>query len=143
MTTSPNPSLTATSKNLHQLVSGATDYAIGTAVQRNSFFVNEVPPQFQVETDEQVLSLVLHQLLNTIVCHTRNSCIRIKAQEYEDIIFISIRDNSSYSDYTTNDKLSEAKLLAKKMNGNIIVRNLEDRFTNVLLSFPNFPKTAC
>jgi len=137
--TTPNTSLP---KNLHQLVSLAVENSVLTAVQRNSFIVNDVPREFQIATDEKILAAILNSLLITVVNHTKHSCIRIKAKEYDDIICVFIRDNSTYSDYASTSNLEQVKLLAKKMNGNVSIRNMEDKFTSILLSFPNFPKAA-
>jgi len=129
-------------RNLFQLVRIAADKSKLTAVQRNSFIINDVPRDFQIISDESILAAILNNLLSTVVSNTENSCIRIKATEYEDIISIYIRDNSSYSNYAVNANLEQAKILARKMNGSLTIRNMEEKFTTILLSFPNFPFMA-
>ena len=139
MKATATPAPAVISKNLHQLVGLAADNSMSTAVKRHSFIINEVPPEFKIATDEEMLSLILNSLVSTVVSNTEHSCIRIKANEYEDIVFVSIRDNSSYSANRMDNNMDIIKMLAKKMNGNVIVRNMEDKFTTILLSFPNFP----
>jgi len=129
-------------RNLFQLVRIAADKSKLTAVQRNSFIINDVPRDFQIISDESILAAILNNLLSTVVSNTENSCIKIKATEYEDIISIYIRDNSSYSNYAVNANLEQAKILARKMNGSLTIRNMEEKFTTILLSFPNFPFMA-
>lgn len=140
--TNPDSVKTHSSKNLHKLVSMTAGNLIPTAVQRNSFIVNDIPRDFQIVTDEVILANILNCLLSTVVSHSKHSCIRISAKEYGDIIFVSVRDNGSFSDYTVSGNLEEANLLAKKMNGAVSIRDKQDKFTTILLSFPNFPKAA-
>ena len=83
MKTQPDPVMTSIPKNLHQLVGNAVDNSMPTAVQRNSFIVNEVLREFQIATDEKILATILNSLLSTVVSHTKHSCIRIKAKEYD------------------------------------------------------------
>jgi hypothetical protein len=142
MKTKQDPEMAPILKNLHQLVGLAVGNSMSAAVQRNSFIVNEVPREFHIGTDEKILSTVLNSLLNTVVSNSKHSCIRIKAKEYEDIIFVSVRDYSSPGNYDINGNLEEVKMLAKKMNGSVSIDNLETKFTTILLSFPNFLKTA-
>ncbi|MEO7766847.1 MAG: hypothetical protein ABIS01_05445 [Ferruginibacter sp.] len=130
------------SKNLRKLVGLAAGNSMPSAVQRNSFIVNEVPDEFHIATDEKALSEILNSLLSTIVGNSKHGCIRIKAREYDDIIFVCVKDNSSFSDYLVNDHLDAVKILAKKMNGSVTIENMENNSTHILLSFPNFPKAA-
>lgn len=134
--------MTSVSKNLHQLVGLAAGNSMPIAVQRNSFIVNEVPHEFQIATDEKVLANVLDSLLSAVVNHSKHSCIRIKAKEYDDMVFVYINDNSSLSNYDVTESLEQVQLLAKKMNGTVTIQEKEEKFTTILLSFPNFPKAA-
>lgn len=131
-----------TLKNLHQLVSIAASVLVKTAVEKSSFIVNEVPNEFQIATDEKLLSTILINLLTIVVSNSAHSCIKVKANQYDHIICVSIKDNSSYSNYNFTGNIEEVQLLAKTLNGNISIRNMEDKFITILLSFPNFPKAA-
>ena len=141
MNPQPDPATALLPKNLHQLVGLIAGNSMPTAVQRNSFIVNEVPREFHIATDERILATVLSSLLNTVVRNSKHSCIRIKAREYEDVLFVTVRDNG-LSDYSINENLEEVQQLAKKMNGSVSIENVKDKFITILLSFPNFPKAA-
>ncbi len=130
------------SKNLHQLVDQAAGNSIPKAVKRNSFIVNEVPREFQVASNEKILATILNNLLSSVVSNSKHSCIRIKANVYGDIICLCIKDKSNFSDNTVNGKLDQVKQLVKKLRGSVIIRNMEDKFTTILLSFPNNPIAA-
>ena len=133
MNTNPVPG------NLHQMVCFAASNSIPKAVQRNSFIVNEVAREFEIATDETILTTLLNNLLSEVVQHTKDSCIRIKAKEYDDIICVVIKDNSMFSNYSATGNLAKIKQLAKKMKGSLSIRNMEHKFTTILISFPTNP----
>ncbi len=141
MKTQQGPEKMPHPKNLHQLVGVAVGNVLPAAVRRNSFIVNEVPRNFVIKTDETILSKVLDDLLSMVTSNSKHSCIRIKAKEYEDIIFVSVKDNNSLVDYKVSDNLEAVKHLARGMNGSVNIENI-DKTTTILLSFPNFPKAA-
>jgi hypothetical protein len=129
-------------KNLHQLVDQVAGGSIPKAVKRNSFIINEVPRGFQVASNEKLLTAILNKMLSTVVSHSNHSCIRIKANVYGDILCFSIKDKSSFSDHAVTADLEPVKQMVKKLKGNVIIRNMEDKFTTILLSLPNIPLTA-
>ena len=129
-------------KNLHQLVGIIAGNSIREAVEKNSFIVNEVPHEFQIANNEKLLASILESLLATVVNISAGSCIRVRAKEYDDIMFLSVRDNSSLESYTANDKLEEVQVLARKINGSIRVERIDNKFTTISVTFPNLPKAA-
>jgi hypothetical protein len=129
-------------KSLHQLVNFAAASSRLAAVQRHSFIINEVTPGLQIVTDENLLAKVLNQLLNTIVNNTKHSCIRIAAKEYDDVIFVSVKNSSGFADLTVAPNFVQATLLARKLNGRIAINKNENNTNSILLSFPNFPIAA-
>lgn len=142
MKTQPDLSKTETSKNLHKLIGLVAGNTVAAAVKRNNFIVNDVPANFEIATDENNLAVVLNSLLSTVVSNTQHSCIRIEAKEYEDMMFVCVKDNSGFSNYDIDGNLKQVKLLAKNLNGTVTITNKEEKFTSILLSFPNFPKVA-
>ncbi|MEO6730833.1 MAG: hypothetical protein ABIN01_06425 [Ferruginibacter sp.] len=142
MKTQSDLSPTDNSKNLHKLIGLVAGNTIAAAVQRNNFIVNDVPASFEIATDQNNLAIILDSLLSTVVSNTQHSCIRIEAKEYEDMMFVVVRDNSGFSNYDIDGNLKQVKLLAKNLNGTVTITNKEEKSTSILLSFPNFPKVA-
>ncbi|MEP7106507.1 MAG: hypothetical protein ABI760_00970 [Ferruginibacter sp.] len=138
----PNHEMPTIPKNLHQLVGLAAGNSMPTAVQRNSFIVNEVPREFQIAADVKLLANILNSLLSIVVNNSKHSCIRIIAKEYEDMIFVCVRDNNSGSNYDVAGNLQQVQQNAKKMNGNVNITNMENKFTSIIFNFPNFPVTV-
>ncbi|MEO6550646.1 MAG: hypothetical protein ABIN94_21755 [Ferruginibacter sp.] len=142
METQLAPEIDVLSKSLRKLVGIAAGKSMPSAVQRNSFIINEVPEEFVIAADEKALSKVLNSLLHTVVNNSKHSCIRIKANEYDDMIFLLVKDNSGISNDAIGNHMDEVKKLAKEMNGNVTIENIENNATHFLLTFPNFPKAA-
>lgn len=134
--------MTSIPKNLHRMVSITASNLVKKSVEKRSFIVNEVPHEVLIETDEQVISTILNSLLATVIANSAFGCIRVKANEYDDIVCISIKDNGSLVNADFTDQMQEVQLLVKTLNGNVSIRSMENKFTTILLSFPNFPKRA-
>ena len=129
-------------KSLHEIVKMATGNLRLTAVKRHSFIINEVSPEFQIETNEILLTTLLNELLSAVVSNTNHSCIRIDAKEYDDVIFLTVKDSSSIVNGTVAPNLDAIKTLARKMNGSISISNTNNKINTILLSFPNFKVAA-
>jgi hypothetical protein len=136
------PATVSTTKSLHRMVNLAAGNLRLTAVNRHSFIINEVSPEFQIETNEHTLAILLNQLLTMVVGNSNHSCIRIEAKEYDDVIFVTVRDNSSFVNGSVAPNIDDIKTLARKMNGAISISNTGNKLNSILLSFPNFKVAA-
>ena len=127
----PNP------KTIHQLVKLIIANALPSALRNSSFIVNEVPEQFLVIADENILATVLSRLLYSLVNHSESSCIRLTAKEYDDIIFVQMKSTRGFDNEAIDSDLQQAQSYAKKMNGNIGLSRDEEKVTGIVFSFPN------
>lgn len=126
-------------KNLYKIINSAAGTTRAAAIERHSFIINEVSPGFQIATDGKILTGVLNHLISIIIDHSKHSCIRIKATEYDDIVFVSIKDTSSFMNSTIGTTLEQMTKLAQQLNGIVTIKNTDKKSNTVLLSFPNFP----
>ena len=131
-----------TPKTLDYLVSLLATSVLPTAVRRKSFIVNEVPGEFYISADENMLASVLSSLLHTVVTHTENSCIRIAAKEYGNVILIHVKDSSNFNNYAVASDLQQIQALAKKMGGCVSITSRREENTIIAFSFPNMPHAA-
>ena len=129
-------------KSLQKMVNLAAGNLRLTAAKRHSFIVNEVSSEFQIETNEIILTTLLNQLLSAVVSNTNHSCIRIEAKEYDDVVFVTVKENSGIVNGSVVLNLDAIKILAMKMNGAITVSNTGNKINSFLLSFPNFKIAA-
>jgi len=137
-----SPVSVSNTKNLHQMIDQAASNLRLTAVNRHSFIINEVSPEFQIETNESTLAILLNQLLSKVVGNSSNSCIRIEAKEYDDVIFLTVKSNGSFVTDTAPPDIDDIKTIAREMNGAISINNTGNKLNSILLSFPNFKIAA-
>jgi len=124
-------------KTIFQLVKLLAANALPSASRSNSFIVNEVPSSIQIIADENIMATVLSRLLYSLVNHSENSCIRITANEYDDIVFVHLKSTRSINNDAIDNDLQSAQSYAKKMNGNIGLNKDEAKVTGIVFSFPN------
>lgn len=124
-------------KSLHQLVRLIATNALPSASRNNSFIVNEVPEGYQIIADENILATVLSRIMYSLVNHSVQCCIRISAKEYDDIIFVYMKNTRGFDHEVIDLDLQQVQSYAKKMNGNIGLSKDDDKITGIVFSFPN------
>lgn len=136
------PALQSTPNNLSQLIAVLVNSVLPTAVRRKSFIVNDIPRELYIAGNENILAAVLSTLLNTVVSHTEDCCIRISAKTYGGITLVYMKDSGSFNKYTVAYQLQELQLLAKKVGGCISVINRITEAPSIAFSFPHMAKAA-
>ncbi len=107
------------------------------AVKQNSLFVNDVPPALTVLTDRYTVSTLLGNLFSMLARCCRNTCIKISAKAYHDIILIHIKDSSTYNSYTVSSELQHMQLLSGKIGGYLELTSQRKKETTISFSFIN------
>ena len=136
------PALSSPSSNLKELISRLVNSALPTAVRRKSFIVNDIPCELYVAGNENILATVLSNLLNTVVSHTENSCVRVSAKVYGGIILVYMKDSGYFNKSIVTCQLQELQLLAKKLGGCISVITRRTEAPSIAFSFPHMAKAA-
>jgi len=112
------------------------------AVRQNSFIINEISPAIMVTTDENLLASVINNLLAVIVSRNKNSCIRITAKPFRNVVLLHIKDqNRSVKETTIND-FDELQPLAAMVGGCITICNQSDRATTLAMSIADLAAVA-
>ena len=136
------PALSSPSSNLKELISRLVNSALPTAVRRKSFIVNDIPCELYVAGNENILAAVLSNLLNTVVSHTENSCVRVSAKVYGGITLVYMKDSGYFNKSIVTCQLQELQLLAKKLGGCISVITRRTEAPSIAFSFPHMAKAA-
>ena len=137
MKTLSEPATASSPVTIHQLVKLIATNALPSAARNSSFIVNEVPETFIIIADENILATVLSRLLYSLVNQAENSCIRVTANEYDDIIFVYMKSTRGINNHAIDNDLQQAQSYAKKMNGNVGLSRNEEKVTGIVFSFPN------
>ena len=110
------------------------------AVKQKSFFVNDVPEGLTVVTDANTLSSLLGSLLCMTARLCRDTCIKISAKAYHDVVLMHIKDTSTFNSYAVLSELQHLQLLAGKIGGYVELTSQRKKETTIAFSFINNPR---
>jgi hypothetical protein len=105
--------------------------------KHRSFLVNDIPDGMQIATNPDAVTAVLGQLFVTLANHATDSCIRISAKTYNDILLVQLRDGNSPTAYTIAQGLYPAQIMAERIGGYLGVTSQRKHETTIVFSFPN------
>jgi hypothetical protein len=111
------------------------EFAPATA-RHGSFLVNDIPEGMQIEHNPDAVAAVLGQLFTTLAHHASDSCIRISARTFSDIVLVQMRDGNSPIAYTIAQGLQAAQQIAEKIGGHLGVSSQRKYETTIVFSFP-------
>jgi|SRR5687767_1406222 len=106
-----------------------------TANRQKSFIRNDVPVDFLVNADEQVLASAMNSLFSSVICRSQNGSIRISAKTFNDIVLVHVEDQNNVANVPSSTELEEARPLAEKLGGCITTNDQRNNGTQVTLSF--------
>jgi hypothetical protein len=112
------------------------------AVRHNSFIVNDIAPGFYVSADEKLLERALGSLLISVISRCHNSCIRVSAKLYNNIVLLRINESTGRFTHGLEDSLYHSQLLAAKLGGCVVTNNLRKTQSTVTFTFMNSMNAA-
>ena len=121
---------------LKQLVGHVAQSILPAAVNRHSFFVNDISPDLQVITDQELLASAFSNLLQTAVNQTENDCIRISAYEQQGQIVLNIHENARCYSADIFKTMEQIMPLAATLNGTVAIIPAKQGF-DLALRFSN------
>jgi hypothetical protein len=122
---------------LYLMVNRISQGSLPVATQRHSFIVNDVPADLVVNTDEHMLAAVFGSLLNTVISHTENSCIRVSAKLYGKVVIVNLKETHQLTTFSLVLNLRQVQQLAEKIGGSISISGDHTRPTTIVFSFVN------
>jgi hypothetical protein len=126
-----------TSASLHHLVENITSSHSPAAQKNRSFFINDVPEGIEVTPDEDLLASVLSGLMNIVINHTQNSCIRITAKSYGNVVLLHVKDDGCVNYDSISQNLSRMQSMAEKLGGYVGFTSYRNKLTTIAFSFLN------
>jgi hypothetical protein len=127
---------------LHELVTLLADSLAFAAVRNKSFILNDVPENIIIETDPDLVESALGKLLKMVIGHTENSCIRITAKTFGNVVLLHIKDDGCLCYDSMSQNLNSIQSLAERMGGYVGFTSFRNRLTTIALSFVNARKAA-
>ena len=110
------------------------------AIQQNSLIVNDIFDEFTVNTDAQLLSTVISRLLGTVIGKSKDSCIRISAKSYHNVILFRI--NHQVIAGLNMYELKEIEAYAASLGGCITLNTQAKKGNAIIFSFIDHPIAA-
>lgn len=127
---------------LHDLVGKIANSYLPVVVESKSFFVNDIPGSLLVENNEEGVERVVKGMLDAIVRHTRNTCIRLTAKKYGYVNVLEVQESGCISTYAVACGLQETQVLAQKIGGTLNISVEKKQSTIISFSFPDLPAIA-
>ncbi|MBS1573721.1 MAG: HAMP domain-containing histidine kinase [Bacteroidetes bacterium] len=109
------------------------------AVHQNSFFVNEVPASLAIAADKKMVVDLLRNLFSLVTNYCRNTCIKISAKAYHDVIVMHIKDTSTFNNTIPTVELQNLQTGADKIGGLLEITSQRKKETTIAFSFVNQP----
>ncbi len=109
------------------------------AVSQNSFFVNEVPATLAIAADKGTLTDLLGNIFSLVANYCRDTCIKISAKAYHDVIVMHIKDTSTFNNYVLTSQLQNLQTGADKIGGFLEITSQRKKETTIAFSFINQP----
>jgi signal transduction histidine kinase len=121
--------------SLKKLVSQILTHFQPAAVRHRSFLLNEIPDNFLVNADENILTSVIGSLFSAVINKSKNACIRVSAKTYNNIVVVNVRDSNNSITIRIPKELEEAQPLAEQLGGCITLNHQWNDVTTVAFSF--------
>jgi hypothetical protein len=131
-----------TQNELRLLVNRLIISSLPVTIRNKSFIVNDVPAEFCIVGNASMVCSVIGALLKTVKSCSKNSCIRISAKNYDNVILLHIRDNNSLDSFALANGLKHMQPLVEKTVGYVSSTNRIEKIMTIAYSFSNLPIAA-
>lgn len=81
--------------NLRKLTIAKYEIFKNVIEQKNNRLVNEIPETMTVHSDFQLLAIIIHNLIDNATKFTRDGLIRVKAEQYEEGLRLTVTNNGT------------------------------------------------
>ena len=127
---------------LQTLVSHLVAGTVPMAVRGRNFLVNDIPPDLVVHADIEMVKAVLKNLFTSVIPYVEDSCIRITAKVYGNVVLVQLRDHTGINSYFMEQHLADFQPMAEKIGGYIGITSQRDNEMTIVFSFSNIPLAA-
>ncbi|HYF29878.1 MAG TPA: hypothetical protein VD993_02055 [Chitinophagaceae bacterium] len=110
------------------------------AVKNNSFIINDVPTDFKVTANKNLLAVVIYNLFDSIVRKTSNSCIRATVNRFGSTVLLRVTNAADA--YQQIFDLNDLAPIAKQLGGWITTSKASPKNLTVAFSFQSADNAA-
>jgi hypothetical protein len=123
--------------SLYYLVERLSDSLEPAARSNKNFIINNVPEDICPEVNENMVASVLSRLMNSVILHTENSCIRISAKTVGNVVLMQVKDDGCLNYDSISHNLTEIQAQAEKIGGFVGFTSYRNKLTTIAFSFMN------
>jgi hypothetical protein len=127
---------------LHDLVTQLLNSYQPVAVQRHSYFVNDIPADCSIQADRDVLATLLGSIFYIMARCGQETCIRISAQALQNDVYLEVKDTCTNNSYPVLLGLKHVQMLATKIGGHVDLSGYRENAATILFSFPKLRAIA-
>src|SRR5687767_4744490 len=128
-----------TQTGLHELTAQLVTTFMPKASTNKTFFVNDIPAQLPLATNQQMLASLLSGLLLVMVTHAKESCIQLSARVYGNVVLMQVKDSASSNTYAVENEVRKLQPIAEKLFGSVSVTSQRKNLTTITFGFVNLP----
>ncbi|MCW3117434.1 MAG: hypothetical protein JWM28_1516 [Chitinophagaceae bacterium] len=107
------------------------------AQKQNSYFINNVPAGLKIGIDKEGLATLLGSMFYIMASCSRDTCIKISAENYHDMVMLRVKDSSTFNSYAVGSKRQHLQQLAEKIGGSLTITSEQPKETTITFSFNN------
>jgi hypothetical protein len=122
---------------LHEVVDRLVKTLQTKTTGNQSFFVNEIPGHLQLGRDPKVVASLLGGLLSTVISYAKDSCIRLSAKLYGNIILVRVKSSGDLSINGIDGYLQTLLPLAERRRGATGFTSQRNNITTICFGFSN------
>jgi hypothetical protein len=126
--------------SLHHLVNRLSESLEPAARRNKSLILNNVPEDICSELHGTTVASVMSRLMNVVIQHTENSCIRISAKTYGNVILVHVKDDGCLNYDSISHNLTEIQSQAETIGGFVGFTSYRNKLTTIAFSFMNTKK---
>ncbi|WP_276503189.1 hypothetical protein [Terrimonas pollutisoli] len=123
------------STQIHEVADRLVKSFLPEAVSNQNFFINDIPTTLQFREESPVAVSVLGGLLSAIATCAKNSCIRLTAKLYGNIVFIHVKNSNGFNSHIIQGRLQQLQVLAGKTKGAVGFTSHQNAVTSVTFGF--------
>ena len=123
--------------SLYQLVNRLSESLESAARNNKSFIINNVPENICSEINVNRVASVLSRLMNLVILHTENSCIRIYAKTIGNVVLVHVKGEGCLTYDSISHNLAAIQAQAEKIGGFVGFTSYRNKLTTIAFSFMN------
>lgn len=120
---------------LNDVVDSLINSLMPKAFINKSYFINDIPDHFQLEKMSPVVTSVLGGLLSTVISNVKDSCIRLSAKLYGNVVLVHVKDSNGFSSHAIQGQLQQLQTLAERNRGTIGFTTHQHSITSLTFGF--------